>query len=418
MSPIGVAGPVARTALVGVRRRDHEPDDLHRAVAPGAHASQDDLRAHPDPTVTRLGVAAALTPEGRVPGDVEVVDGMVTAVGLDPPAGTLLAAPGLVDLQVNGYAGVDVARADVAELVALRRAVARDGVTALAPTLISAGPDATAAALARLDRARAVRVPGGAHLLGAHLEGPFLSPARTGTHPPAARRDPDPALLTRLLDAGRVDLLTLAPELAGARAVVDAARSRGVVVLAGHSDADADAAHAGFAAGVAGVTHLFNAMSGVHHRTPGLATVALARPDTVVTVIADGHHVAPDALGLVAAAVPGRWALITDATSAAGQPDGHYTLGDVPVTLVDGAVRNAAGGLAGAAASLVHGVRTAAGAGIEVDDALAAAGAVPRRLLGLDGRAGLRPGAPADVVVLDPDLVVVRTLVNGREAPP
>lgn len=363
-------------------------------------------------------MAAALTPDGRVPGDVEVADGVVVGVGLTPPVGTLIAAPGLVDLQVNGYGGVDVATADVADLVALRRRVAGDGVTALAPTLISADPADTRGALQRLDRAREATAPGAARLLGAHLEGPFLARTRLGTHPAAARRDPDPALLAGLLDAGRVDLLTLAPELPGATGLVTLARGRGTVVLAGHSEADAAAAHAGFDAGIAGATHLFNAMSGVDHRRPGLAAVALTRRGVVTTVIADGHHLAPETLRLVAAAAPGRWALVTDATAATGLPDGPHTLGGVAVTLSGGAVRNAEGVLAGAATSLISGVRHAVAVGVRVDDALAAASTVPAGLLDRAGTAGvLTPGVPADLVVLDGGLGVVHTLVAGREVP-
>lgn len=348
-----------------------------------------------------------------MPGDVDVRDGVVTAVGLDPPVGDHLVAPGLVDLQVNGYAGVDVARAGVDDLLALRRAVARDGVTAFAPTLVSADPDDTVAALARLDRARATPLPGGAAMLGAHLEGPFLAPGRLGTHPPAARRDPDPVLLARLLDAGRVDLLTLAPERPGALELVAAARRRGVVVLAGHCDATAAEAHDGFDAGVSGATHLFNAMSGAHHRSPGLATAALVRPGAVVTVIADGHHLATDTLRLVAAAAAGRWALVSDAVEAATLPPGRYTLAGTPVTLADGAVRNDRGDLAGAAARLVDGVHTAVAAGIDPAVALGAASTVPARLVGR--HRGVRAGAPADLVVLAPDLTVARTLVAGVE---
>lgn len=252
------------------------------------------------------------------------------------------------------------------------------GVTAFCPGLITDDPTATVAALGVLDAARAE--PGAARLLGAHLEGPFLAATKLGAHPPPYRRDPDAALLERLLDAGRVDVVTLAVERPGALDLVDRLIRRGLVALAGHSDADAAAAHAGFDAGVVGVTHLFNAMSGLDHRAPGLAAVALSRDDAVVTVIADGHHVAPELLRVVAAAAPGRWAMITDATAAAGMPDGPYRLAGVPVTLAGGAVRHGAGGLAGSAASLVDGIHTAFDAGIDLAAAVSAASATPARL--------------------------------------
>jgi N-acetylglucosamine-6-phosphate deacetylase len=191
-------------------------------------------------------------------------------------------------------------------------------VTALAPTIITAAPETATSALARLDRARD-RATTGARLLGAHVEGPFLSPVRAGTHPPHHLRAPDPELLTTLLEAGDVAITTLAPELDGALDLVRLATARGVTVMAGHSDADAPD-HAGFDAGISGATHLFNAMSGFAHRAPGLAAAALAHPGVVVTLIADGHHLAPDVLRVSTHAAAGRRALITDATAASGTP--------------------------------------------------------------------------------------------------
>lgn len=362
----------------------------------------------------RLGVSGAVVGGAWCPGDVEIDGDRVAAVGLPPGPGSTIAVPGLVDLLCHGYAGIDLASATVEEIGTWRAALARDGTTAACPSLLTDDPDRTAAALARLDAARA-RPARAAHLLGAHLEGPFLAPARLGTHPPEHRRDPDPALLARLLAAGRVDLVTLAPELAGADELVDLLRARGVVVAAGHSDADAPAAHAAVDRGVRAVTHLHNAMSGLDHRAPGLAAVALTRPEVVVTIIGDGHHVAPEMLRLAAAAAAGRWALVTDATAAAGMPDGPFRLAGVPVTLADGVVRNAAGGLAGAAAPLVRGVATAVAAGVAMLDAIAAVTTVPARLLGRRDVGRLTVGGPADLVLLDEDLAVTRVLVGGRE---
>lgn len=384
--------------------------------------------------MSRLGVAAALVAGALLPGDVAVDDGRVTAVGLPPAAGGAIAAPGLVDAQCNGYAGVDLAAVDPVSadpdadgghgpdatdpgpVLALTRAAARDGVTALVPTLITAPPDATVAALHRLDAARPhTGRTGAARLLGAHLEGPFLAPTRLGTHPAAHRRDPDAELLADLLAAGRVDVVTLAPELAGAPDLVSGLVARGVVVSCGHSDADAGAVHAAYDRGATGATHLFNAMSGVDHRRPGLAAVALTRPGVVVGVIADGHHLAPETLRLVAAAAPGRFALITDATAAAGMPDGRHVLGGVDVTLADGAVRNDDGTLAGSAATLAGCVRVAVEAGVDPAAALTAATATPARLLRRPDLGTLAPGARADVCVLDQHLHVDRVLLGGTE---
>ena len=377
----------------------------------------------------RLGVSAALVGGVLHRGDVAVVDGCVEAVGLTPAHGSAVAVPGLVDVQCNGYAGVDLTAGPSVDVVTgLREALARDGVTAVVPTIITAAPGTTHSALRALDAARGE--PGGAHLLGAHVEGPFLSPRRAGTHPPQHLRAPDPALLADFLTSGAVAITTLAPELDGADALVRTALAAGVTVMAGHSDASAAEAHVGFDAGIAGATHLFNAMSGLGHRAPGLAAAALAHPGTVVTVIADGHHVDPDLLRIVAAAAAGRWALVTDATAAAGmpphdprrsaRPDGLFRLGDVEVTLADGVVRNPDGTLAGSAATLAGCVRTCVAAGIDLAAALVAASATPRRLVPPAHRPHpdlgvLRPGGVADVTVLDEALEVTRVLLAGHE---
>ncbi|HEY2193557.1 MAG TPA: N-acetylglucosamine-6-phosphate deacetylase [Actinomycetospora sp.] len=367
----------------------------------------------------RLGVSAALVGGVLHPGDVAVADGVVEAVGLPPARGGAIAVAGLVDVQCNGYAGIDLTSvADVDEVTALRHAVAADGVTAVAPTVITATPDTLVTALGHLDRGR--NQEAGARLLGAHVEGPFLSPARAGTHPPQHLHSPDPELLTTLLDAGEVAITTLAPELDGALDLVRQATAAGVAVMAGHSDATAAQAHAGFDAGVSGATHLFNAMSGFAHRAPGLAAAALAHPGAVVTVIADGHHLDPDVLRVVAVAAAGRWALVTDATAAAGMPEGTFVLGDVALTVADGAVRNPDGTLAGSAATLAGCVRTAVAAGIDLSAALVAATATPARLVPPGRRPHpdlgvLRPGGVADVTVLDDALRVSSVLLAGKE---
>lgn len=370
----------------------------------------------------RLGVAAALVGDRFLPGDIAVADGRIEAVGLAPAGRRGLAVPGLVDVQVNGYAGVDLARADLDGFTHVRRALAADGVTAFAPTLITGPPEVTTAALGIVARCidDGVGVDGAplARVLGAHLEGPWISPDRLGTHPPGHRRDPagDDLLLDTLLAAGPVRLVTLAPERPGAAALVDRLVRAGVVVLLGHSDATAAQAHEAFGRGAAGVTHLFNAMPPLHHRDPGLAGAALARPGAVIGVVADGHHLAREVIAIVFAAAAGRVVLVTDAVAAAGMPDGAYVLGDVPVRLADGAVRNADGGLAGSAATLAGCVRESVAAGVDPAVALTAATRVPADLVGRPDLGRLRPGGVADVVVLDDDLTVSTVLVGGGDA--
>jgi N-acetylglucosamine-6-phosphate deacetylase len=361
----------------------------------------------------RLGVAAALVGGSLVPGDIEVADGAIAAVGLEP-RGRKIAAPGFVDLQVNGFAGVDLMRANADGWAAAGEAMLATGVTAYRPTVITAAEADMAGALASVAEAAGSGDADGPRLLGAHLEGPFLHPDRLGAHPPEYRRDPDAALLERLLAAGPVAHVTLAPELPGVAALIDLLAARGLLIAAGHSDATAAQAHAAFDRGVRTVTHLFNAMRPATAREPGLALAALARGDVVVQLIADGHHVAGDAMAVAWAAARGRLALVTDAVAAAAAGDGTFTLGGRPVHAEGGVVRDAAGGLAGSALTMDAAVRRLHALGAPLDAALDAASAVPATLAGRPELGTLAPGTPADVVVLDDRLEVVRTLVAGR----
>src|SRR5438270_12588346 len=188
----------------------------------------------------RLGVEAVLVDGLLVPGDVEVDDGRITGIGLASP-GRGIAVPGFVDLQVNGFGGVDFLDADADGYRRAGEALLETGVTAYLPTLITTPGEQLIAAMAEVPAAESRP-----RILGMHLEGPFLSPNRLGTHEASARRDPDLALLDRLLDAGPVRLMTLAPELAGAEALIDRLVERGVTVPLGHTDATAAAAHAAF----------------------------------------------------------------------------------------------------------------------------------------------------------------------------
>ena len=301
-------------------------------------------------------------------------------------------------------------RASADGWTAAGEALLATGVTAYRPTVITAAEDEIAGALASIAGARPRP-----RVLGAHLEGPFLHPARLGAHPPEHRRDPDRALLERLLAAGPVAHVTLAPELPGAEELIALLTARGILVAAGHSDATAAQAHAAFDRGVRTVTHLFNAMRPPAAREPGLALAALARDDVTVQLIADGHHVADDAMRVAWAAARGRLALVTDAIAAAGAGDGTFTLGGRPVRAEAGVVRDAAGRLAGSALTMDAAVRRLHALGAPLAEALAAASAVPAALAGRPELGTLAPGAPADVVVLDDRLEVVRTLVAGVE---
>lgn len=357
---------------------------------------------------TRLGVQGALVRGRIVPGDVEVVDGRIAAYGLPSPKGGGIASPGFVDLQVNGFGGVDFLDTDAAGYEQAGAALLETGVTAYLPTLITAPEDRLVAALGEITEGG-----GGPRILGAHVEGPFLSPRRLGTHPPSARRDPDPELLERLLSAGPVRLYTLAPELPGALELVDLLAARGVTISAGHTDASAAEAAAAFDRGVRTVTHLFNAMRPFTHRDPGVAGAALARPDVTVQLILDGVHLAPETVRLVWRAAGGRVALVTDAVAAAASADGSYRLGEVAVEARDGVVRRDDGVLAGSVLTMIDAVRNLHGLGVPLAEALSAATAVPAGVIGADaGR--IEVGARADLVILDDELEIRRVLVAGE----
>jgi N-acetylglucosamine-6-phosphate deacetylase len=356
----------------------------------------------------RLGVRAAVVEGLLVPGDVEIADGVVTAVGLAPARGDRVAVPGFVDLQVNGFAGVDFATAELDGYRAAGDALVRTGVTAFRPTFITAPEENLVAALERVPT-EAI----GPRILGAHLEGPFLSPRRLGAHPAEHRRDPDLALLRRLLDSGPLEHVTLAPELPGALELVDELVARGVTVSCGHTNASAAEADVAFDRGARTVTHLFNAMRPPAARDPGIVFAALARDDVTVQLILDGHHVAPETALLAWRAAAGRLALVTDAVAAAGMSDGEFRLGSVLVTARDGVVRREDGTLAGSTLTMAEAARNLIELGAALEEAVNAATSVPARIAGRDDVGRLAVGRAADVAVLDDALEVERVIVEG-----
>jgi N-acetylglucosamine-6-phosphate deacetylase len=359
----------------------------------------------------RLGVEAALVGGELKLGDVEIVDGVVAGYGIAPAGGGGIASPGFVDLQVNGFAGVDFLDADADGYERVGSALLETGVTAYLPTFITSSEDRLVHALAAVPRERTA----GPRILGVHLEGPFLSPARLGAHPQEARRDPDLELAKRLLAAGPVALMTVAPELDGASALVAYLLEHGVTVSCGHTDATAHEANAAFDLGARATTHLFNAMRPLGHRDPGIVGAALAREDVVVMLIVDGVHLAPEVVQLVWRAAAGRVALVTDAIAAAGFGDGAFALGTVEVEVRDGvAMRTSDGVLAGSVVTMIDAVRNLHALGVPLPRALAAASSVPAGVLGTGQVGRLERGAPADLLVLDDRLEITRVLVGGE----
>jgi N-acetylglucosamine-6-phosphate deacetylase len=379
------------------------------------------------------------------PGYVVTAGDRIIGVGQDRPPGlpdleldTGVLVPGLVDLQVNGYFGVEMQAADPAGWATVIERLPATGCTAFLPTFITAPVRRLADALGRVaeylpagGRRPSPDRPGigqgGARVLGVHLEGPFISPRRRGAHNPDWILPPEPAALDELLAAGAglVRLVTLAPEVAGGLAAIGRLAGAGVLVSVGHSNATAAQVAAAAGAGARVVTHLFNAQPGVKSREPGVVGQALADPRLTSGLIVDTHHVATANCTLAFTAAPGRICLVTDAAACAGMPPGEYLLGGEPITLPPGdgvPPRRADGGLAGSALRIDRAVANMAllarGGGAGLAAAVAAASRVPADLIGRPDLGRLAPGAAADLVWLDDDLRTAATWIDGERVYP
>jgi N-acetylglucosamine-6-phosphate deacetylase len=337
-------------------------------------------------------------------------------------------APGYVDLHLHGSAGYDVMDDTSEALPAIEQLLARHGVTSYFPTTVTAPMEVTLRALERLADAIETRErhperqnAGGknrAFPLGIHLEGPFISHARRGVHPPQNLLAPTLSLFERFWQAarGRIRMMTIAPELEGAPEVIADAARRGVCVSLGHSDADLAAAERGIAAGALHATHTFNAMRPLDHRSPGILGAVLTDCRMSADIIADGVHLDPAIVKLVADAKgPEQTVLITDAISATGMPDGRYRLGSFEVDVHAGKCE-ANGKLAGSVLTMDRAVQNLARfAKWRLPQAVAAASKNPARVARIPRKGVLAVGADADFVVLSPGSEVLRTFIGGVE---
>lgn len=319
-----------------------------------------------------------------------------------------LLVPGFVDIHTHGGAGAsfdEIARPDgearALEAIAMH---ASHGTTRLVMSLVAAPVNDLVVSL------RAIRDLASQNdaVLGAHLEGPFLAPERRGAHVEAHLRAPDPVSVEALLDAapGVLRQITIAPELDGALDAIRRFAERGVAVAVGHTDADMSTVAGAFTAGATILTHAFNAMRPLGHRDPGPLGAATSDPNVVLELIADGVHVHPEPLRILAAAAPHRIALITDAMAATGHADGDYRLGDAHVTVVDGVARLDAGTIAGSTLTQDRALATALAASIDVQVAVPALTAIPARAVGRTDLGSFADGALADAVLLDDELAV------------
>ncbi len=325
-------------------------------------------------------------------------------------------APGFVDVHVHGGGGHD-AMDGASALDGMARHLLRHGVTSFLPTAVSA-PLESLRRFADDVRAWLPAAPAnGAEPLGFNLEGPFLAEARRGAHDPAHLRSPadiDAADLDDVLDGLR--LITIAPELPGALALITQLADRGIAVSLGHSAATIDEARAGYAAGATSATHLFNAMSGFDHRAPGLAVAALTEDASYVELIADGIHVHPALWPIITRLKPvDRLLLVSDAIAPAGTGDAGRQIGGLEVEIVGQRVTLVGSStLAGSVLTLDAAVRNLVTAGVPLPDAVAAASRNPLAMLGVTDRGRIAAGQRADFVELDDDLQVRRVMRGGR----
>ena len=323
--------------------------------------------------------------------------------------------PGFVDLQVNGCFGIDVAT-QPGRVPELSEKLLSTGVTSYLPTLISSPEDLYEEVLPELSKP--TNSPSGAEVLGAHLEGPFISPEKRGAHPQAFVIPPDMALLEQWMDLCPVRMITVAPELSGTDDFIEFATGRGVVVSAGHSAATFEVAYAAFDHRVAGVTHLFNAMSPMHHREPGLVGAAFAHPRVVCGLIVEGLHVHPEVASLAFRMLgPDRVYLATDTTAATGMGPGEYALASRKIYQDANMARLGSGALAGSLSTMNEAFQNIlAFTGCTLPEAARMASTTPARLVGEGRRKGrLVPGYDADITVLAPDLSVRAVWRNGRQ---
>ena len=360
------------------------------------------------------------------PSRIEVADGHITRLEASSTPGDAdvavedgWLAPGLIDVQVNGAGGVDLTSAvdPSSALEHVARMLARHGVTAFCPTVVSSPPEVI---LDRLAAYRPRAIDGGATCLGAHIEGPFINPGRKGVHDPSVLRAASHVEIARWLEIGSPAIVTLAPEVPGGLDAIRQLVDAGVVVSLGHSAANSLEALAGLTAGATMGTHVFNAMPPLQHRAPGLVGALLADPRAKLGIIVDGTHLDPLIVDLlVQRAAPGASILVSDALAAAGAPEGESVLGDQVLISQGGTVRRKDGTLAGSALLLDGCLRTARKwlPDLALAEVVRMATQTPAEALGLRTRGRVAVGQAADLVVLDARCHVRQTIVGGRAVP-
>lgn len=374
--------------------------------------------------MTVIASGSVVTPDGILDdGWVHTDGGRITAIGSGtPPAppdvtGPGWIVPGFVDIHSHGGGGATVVGADPAQVRTFAETHRRHGTTTLMASLVTGYPDD----LDRDVRALAELADDGL-VTGIHLEGPWISPERRGAHDPHALAPPDPGTVERLLNAGRghVRMVTLAPELDHGLTAIRTVTDAGAIAAVGHTDATYEVVRDAIEAGATVATHLFNAMTPIHHRKPGPIVALLDDERVTVEIILDGAHLHESvAAHVYRSAGAGRIALVTDAMAAAGGADGDYVLGGLAVRVENGVARLVDGGsIAGSTLTMDAAFRFAVQrAGFSVVDAARATATTPAQLLGLTHTGALIEGNDADLVVLDQNFRVRHVMARGAWIP-
>lgn len=352
-----------------------------------------------------------LTPDGWIDGTIDFDDRIRHIQANAAADNGLIILPGFVDLHVHGAAGVDIMQGGDAGATVARRH-ARHGTTAMLGTTMTATDSSIRRALAGLAGVIAARPKGGARMLGAHLEGPFLSIKRLGAQPADAVAIASIDLVRSYHAIAPIRVMTMATEVAGHLDLIPQLNDLNIRVQIGHSNGSYEDGVAALKAGAAGFTHLFNGMTGLHHRHPGIVGAALAHAE-YAEIIPDLEHVAPGAIRAALRAIPRLYG-ITDATSATGMPDGEYALGTQRVYKCLGCVRLATGSLAGSVLTMDQALRNFVALGLDLANASNRLSLYPADYLGETDRGRLAPGAWADIVVLDAALQPVAVYVEGE----
>jgi N-acetylglucosamine-6-phosphate deacetylase len=354
-----------------------------------------------------------LTPDGWRLGSIEFRSHILRIDGAPvDPAGNEAdyLIPGFVDLHVHGGGGADIMQGGGA-IDTVARLHGRHGTTCLLATTMTAPLADLNGALSDLARACHTRIAGSARVLGVHLEGPYINPGKLGAQPDFAR----PATLDEVRALNRlapIRLITMAPEISGHLECISALKAAGIAVQIGHTQGSYEDGVAALEHGAAGFTHLFNAMTGLHHREPGMVGAALAHA-RYAELIPDLLHVHPGAIRAALRAIPHLYC-ITDSTAAAGMPDGDYTLGYHKVTKCLGGVRLPDGTLAGSTLTMDQALHNLVSLGLDLSDASCRVSTYPADYLGLTDRGRLAPGAYADIVVLGRRLELKSVFAEGE----